>query len=103
MVAPLVIGLQQHIPFPKLHALTPQHSICVCITSHQEPALVVHRGCSVSVALTGRKQLIACLEVVFKGLVFFGFFAMFGTVKAFAKLQKLSHESGPFKQQNFLV
>jgi hypothetical protein len=51
MVTPLVISLWQHIPFPSLHAPTPQHSICVCIAFHQEPALVVHRGWSVSVAL----------------------------------------------------
>ena len=40
---------------------------------------------------------------MFKGPVFFGFFAIFGTIKAFAKLWKLSHESGPSKQQIFLV
>jgi hypothetical protein len=52
MVALLVIGLRQCIPFSKLHAPTSWHSICVCITSRQEPTLVVHRGWSVSVALT---------------------------------------------------
>jgi hypothetical protein len=52
MVTPLVIGLWQCIPFSKLCAPTPWHSICVCITSCQEPTLVVHRGWSVSVTLT---------------------------------------------------
>jgi hypothetical protein len=52
MVALLVISLQQHIPFPNICAPTPQHSICVCITFHQVPTLVVHRGQGVSVALT---------------------------------------------------
>jgi hypothetical protein len=52
MVTLLVIGLQQCIPFPNFHAPTPWHSICVCIAFRQEPALVVHRGWSVSVTLT---------------------------------------------------
>jgi hypothetical protein len=64
MVAPLVISLQQHIPFPKLHAPTPRHSVCVCISSGQDPALVVHRGWSVSVTLTP-----ASLTQLIKGLL----------------------------------
>jgi hypothetical protein len=56
MVTLLVIGLWQHVPIPNICAPTPQDSICVCITSHQETALVVHRGWSVSVTLTPQSQ-----------------------------------------------